>query len=34
VRTCPAAVVGLEGALARAHGRLSWTTAVPWAGRR
>jgi hypothetical protein len=28
VRTGPAAVVGLEGALALAHGRLSWSTAV------
>ena len=28
VRTGPAAVVGLEGALALAHGRLSWSTTV------
>jgi hypothetical protein len=28
VRTRPAAVVGLEGALALAHGRLSWSTAM------
>ncbi len=29
VRAGPAAVVGLEGALALAHGRLSWSTAMP-----
>jgi hypothetical protein len=28
MRTGPAAVVGLEGALALAHGRLSWSTAM------